>query len=48
MERKLYRGIMGPAMIATLIFGGWLIYLNPGIFSQGALDPRQTDPGRDR
>jgi hypothetical protein len=25
MERKLYRGIMGPAMIATLIFGGWLI-----------------------
>ena len=35
MERKLYRGIMGPAMIATLIFGGWLIYLNPGIFSMG-------------
>jgi putative membrane protein len=26
---------MGPAMIATLIFGGWLIYLNPGIFSMG-------------
>ena len=21
MERKLYRGIMGPAMIATLVFG---------------------------
>ncbi|MFM9381665.1 protoporphyrinogen oxidase HemJ [Pseudomonas sp. UV AK001] len=35
MERKLYRGIMGPAMIAALIFGGWLIYLNPGIFSSG-------------
>ena len=36
MERKLYRGIMGPAMIATLIFGGWLISLNPGAyFSQG-------------
>ena len=36
MERKLYRGIMGPAMIATLIFGGALIYLNPSIFSSGA------------
>ncbi|MHC8385158.1 protoporphyrinogen oxidase HemJ [Pseudomonas sp. LB3P14] len=36
MERKLYRGIMGPAMIATLIFGIALIALNPSIFSQGA------------
>ena len=36
MERKLYRGIMGPAMIATLVFGIALIYLNPSIFSQGA------------
>ncbi|TFB39755.1 protoporphyrinogen oxidase HemJ [Pseudomonas sp. F01002] len=36
MERKLYRGIMGPAMIATLIFGIALIGLNPSIFSQGA------------
>ncbi|WP_460140813.1 protoporphyrinogen oxidase HemJ [Pseudomonas sp. S2_E01] len=35
MERKLYRGIMGPAMIATLIFGIALIGLNPSIFSQG-------------
>lgn len=25
MERKLYRGIMGPAMIATLVFGIWLL-----------------------
>jgi putative membrane protein len=24
MERKLYRGIMTPAMIATIVFGGWL------------------------
>lgn len=24
MERKLYRGIMTPAMIATLVFGLWL------------------------
>ena len=30
MERKLYRGIMNPSMIATLIFGTWLIALNPG------------------
>ena len=36
MERKLYRGIMGPAMIASLVFGGWLIYLNPAIFQSGA------------
>lgn len=36
MERKLYRGIMGPAMIATLAFGIWLIALNPGLFSSGA------------
>jgi len=36
MERKLYRGIMLPSMIATLIFGVWLIGLNPGYyFSQG-------------
>jgi putative membrane protein len=36
MERKLYRGIMLPSMIATLVFGIWLIGLNPGYyFSQG-------------
>ena len=43
MERKLYRGIMGPAMIATLIFGGWLISLNPsGYFSQGWMHVKLT------
>jgi len=36
MERKLYRGIMGPAMLASLVFGIWLIALNPGIFQSGA------------
>jgi protoporphyrinogen IX oxidase len=48
MERKLYRGIMGPAMIATLIFGGWLIYLLPQSrhLQPGWLDTRQTDLGR--
>lgn len=25
MERKLYRGIATPSMIATLVFGGWLV-----------------------
>jgi putative membrane protein len=37
MERKLYRGIMGPSMIATLVFGIWLIYLNPSWMQQGWL-----------
>lgn len=37
MERKLYRGIMGPSMIATLVFGAWLIYLNPGLMKQAWL-----------
>lgn len=32
MERKLYRGIMLPSMIATLAFGIWLISLNPGYY----------------
>lgn len=29
MERRLYRGIMWPAMVMTLIFGFWLVYLIP-------------------
>lgn len=37
MERKLYRAIMGPAMIATLVFGIWLITLIPGYLQQGWL-----------
>lgn len=28
MERKLYRGIMNPAMIATLVLGVWMLALN--------------------
>ncbi|TVP55202.1 MAG: protoporphyrinogen oxidase HemJ [Halomonadaceae bacterium] len=36
MERKLYRGITNPAMVVTMIFGIWLILLNPGFYlSQG-------------
>lgn len=37
MERKLYRGIMNPSAVLTLIFGGWLIWLNPSWLQQGWL-----------
>lgn len=36
MERKLYRGIMTPSMIATLLLGFALLKMNPGLFSTGA------------
>ncbi|WP_426143092.1 protoporphyrinogen oxidase HemJ [Pseudomonas sp. DWP3-1-2] len=43
MERKLYRGIMGPAMIATLVFGIWLISLNAKeYFSHGWMHAKLT------
>jgi protoporphyrinogen IX oxidase len=36
MERRLLRAIMNPAMIATFVFGGWLLWeLSPGVWSQG-------------
>ena len=35
MERKLYRGIMMPSMIATLLFGIGMIAMNPGSFATG-------------
>jgi putative membrane protein len=31
MERKLYRGIMLPAMVASLVFGIGLLSMNPGL-----------------
>ena len=34
MERKLYRGIMTPSMIATVALGGWLTALNWQAYSQ--------------
>jgi putative membrane protein len=37
MERKLYRGIMTPSMLLTLVFGAWLVYLNPSWMSMGWL-----------
>ena len=42
MERKLYRGIMTPAMLATLIFGGLLLYINPGWMSMGWIHAKLT------
>ena len=35
MERKLYRGIMTPSMILTLVFGGAMVAVAPGIANGG-------------
>lgn len=32
MERKLYRGIGTPSMVATILLGGWLVALNPDYY----------------
>lgn len=38
MERKLYRGITTPSMIATLGLGGWMVSMNfSGYFASGWL-----------
>ncbi|SFM03225.1 protoporphyrinogen oxidase HemJ [Marinobacter zhejiangensis] len=43
MERKLYRGITTPSMVATLVFGAWLVSFNPsGYLSQGWLHAKLT------
>jgi len=34
MERRLLRGIINPAMIATFIFGGLMIWANPELMHQ--------------
>lgn len=34
MQRKLYRGIMTPSMLAVLALGAWLISFNPSYFMQ--------------
>ena len=34
MERRLLKAIMTPAMIASFIFGFWMLALNPGLFSE--------------
>ncbi|APQ13070.1 membrane protein [Pseudomonas oryzihabitans] len=35
MERKLYRGIMLPSMILTLVFGIGMLVINPSWLTQG-------------
>lgn len=35
MERRLLRGIVNPAMIATFVFGILMLVLNPGLLSDG-------------
>jgi putative membrane protein len=37
MERRLLRGIMNPAMVATFVFGIWMVLLDPGLMKQGWL-----------
>ncbi|MEX2367224.1 MAG: protoporphyrinogen oxidase HemJ [Pseudohongiellaceae bacterium] len=34
MERKLYRGIMTPSAVATVILGFWLVAYNPQFYLQ--------------
>ena len=34
MERRLLRGIINPAMIATFIFGGLMLWANPALLSE--------------
>ena len=34
MERRLLKAIMTPAMIASFIFGLWMLVLNPALFSE--------------
>ncbi|GAA0837360.1 protoporphyrinogen oxidase HemJ [Marinomonas arenicola] len=36
MERKLYRGIMTPAAIATVVFGIWLVSYSPSYYLSAA------------
>lgn len=36
MERRLYRCIAIPSMIATIIFGGWLMSYNPEYYKSAA------------
>jgi len=43
MERKLYRGITTPSMIATVVFGVWLLSYNlSGYFSMGWMHIKLT------
>ena len=37
MERRLMRAIMNPAMIATILFGGIMLAMNPALLHEGWL-----------
>ncbi|HEY4344028.1 MAG TPA: protoporphyrinogen oxidase HemJ [Parvibaculum sp.] len=42
MERRLLRGIINPAMGATFLFGGLMIWANPGLMTQGWFHAKLT------
>jgi protoporphyrinogen IX oxidase len=42
MEKRLMFYIMNPAMIATFIFGGFMLYANPSLFEDGWLHIKLT------
>jgi putative membrane protein len=42
MERRLLRFIMNPAMVATWVFGGLMIYANPDLMAQGWFHAKLT------
>lgn len=35
MERRLLKAIMNPAMIASFVFGFWMVALDPSLLSEG-------------
>ena len=42
MERKLYRGIMHPSLIATLVLGLSMLYINPALLKAGWMHIKLT------
>ncbi|HEX7775727.1 MAG TPA: protoporphyrinogen oxidase HemJ [Parvibaculum sp.] len=42
MERRLLRGIINPAMIATFLFGGLLLWANPSLLREPWLHAKLT------
>lgn len=42
MERRLLRGIINPAMIASLLFGGLMLWANPDLLKQGWFHAKLT------
>lgn len=42
MERKLYRGIMHPSLVATLLLGVYMLYMNPALLKMGWMHVKLT------